>query len=223
MNLKDTSKEYYLQLYRSSYAKEGIWTNAHPSCFSDALVISYILPGYNKSLNLKYEVNIGLSYNILESRLDSLLTKGKYNEYDVIRMLINSKGEIMCFPKKYYSAFSINEIGTKDFIQSGKVAFKSKNKNLYELFKEIAAKDNGMCEKTINGEEYLISFRQIPVNDWNVIVLAKTSKLYEKVDNAKRQVDSIFRTKNKNMLFTFIIIFFFCINYPINFFFIKYL
>ena len=201
---------------RSEYllkeAKDKIshWSTYYTSRLTNAHLMSYCYHPQIINKNHDFRIIIKLSFNRQQKRINKLVSKEQYSSHDIIKLIIDNKGNLIYLSPNGYELFSVPKdkgyFTYKDrFIKS--LNYKnSDDKNIVNLFDEIERTGNKKFTIKIQNKEYIISSRNIPINKWKTVVLAKTEDIYKKVVDSKIEYTAILKKMDKHFFFYFIAI-----------------
>ncbi|HJO93857.1 MAG TPA: SpoIIE family protein phosphatase [Victivallales bacterium] len=212
------NRKHILNLEKSLKLKfkknQPIWTNVYENTF-DSLIITLLYPYYDKNNNLAGIVGIDIYYNKLIDKLYSDRIKSYYDNNNIIRLFTSEKGNLISFPGKYDKLLSLphskNELGLNKSSFLNINLLSSSDPAIRKLAKDIIDGNSGEKKVLIQGKEYLLSFTTIPVNGWNMAVLASTNSLYNSLQRIKNEFNSVFMDIITHFIFNFIIVVIICL------------
>ncbi|HJO94351.1 MAG TPA: SpoIIE family protein phosphatase [Victivallales bacterium] len=173
------------------------------------LDISVECPLFDSDGNLEYVVSLMTSYN----DFNTLYTDRNSNE---INLVINENNEVVFLTTKGYGLFSIPrssaELNTAlDLSVDQPLDVKLSDstdpaiRNLTNVF-DSNKKGTGKKFLEINGNQYLMLYRNIPASNWKVAYFIKTSILYRSFYLINSTFESIYKSLYSNYIFSFLII-----------------
>ncbi|MCP4176538.1 MAG: PP2C family protein-serine/threonine phosphatase [bacterium] len=205
------AKKDGLPLLRKNNPNKPFWSKVYIGT-SNILRITYVLPVYDSDKIKHGFVYLTLSYNKLTELLDKELSGQLYLKYPIIRIITDSNGNIVHLPYKYYDLLSIPKNSHSLRLKKG-LAYNanlnsSTDPNIKKLLKIMRNKNYEYLQLKIKEKNYSVSFKNIPVNGWDIIVLAETDVLHHDIDETKREYKGIHRDMYKSFSIYFIIILF---------------
>jgi serine phosphatase RsbU (regulator of sigma subunit) len=210
-NIKNLEGSIFSEYYGEESLNEPHWSKAYSAPIGNDLLLPYRLPildSNNKSIGT---VTVVLSLNWLKKqKFDDIVLINQESEHQIITMLVDEQSNIIYLPNELYNLLSIPR--DLHFSKLKADSFYLLNTNLStdpdirNLFEKILEKDHTLLSINIKGENYLMSDKIISTNGWNIVVLAKTDKLYKKINEIKSKYEIAYRNMYSSFITIFVII-----------------
>ncbi|MCP4180806.1 MAG: SpoIIE family protein phosphatase [bacterium] len=212
------NRKHMLNLEKSLNIKfkknQSIWTTIYKNIY-DYSIITVLYPFFDSDNNLTGVTGIDIYYEKLINKLYSAKIKKYYKNNDIIRLFTSKEGNLISFPGKYDKLLSLPhskiKLGLNESSFLNINLLSSSDPSIRKMAKYIMNGTSGEKEVRIQEKEYLLSFTTIPVNGWNMAVLASTNSLYDSLHRIKNEFNSVFIDIIKHYIINFIIILIVCL------------